>query len=88
MSEERWVNEPVMVQARFLPDGRITPTAFSWGGHTRYIASVGRQWVEEGPPPERHFLVQTAALDTFELALDITTLRWRLVRAWERPPIA
>ncbi len=88
MSEERWIDEPLMVQVRFLPDGRITPIAFSWGGRTRYITSVGRQWIEDGPPPERHFLVQTAALDTFELALDVATLQWRLVRAWERPAVA
>jgi hypothetical protein len=85
MADERWIDEPVMVQVRFSPDGRITPTAFFWGGRTRYIASVGRQWVEDGPPPERHFLVQTATLDTFELALDMTLLRWRLVRVWEQP---
>ncbi len=88
MTEERWINQPVMVQARFLPDGRVIPIAFIWEGYTRYIASVGRQWIEEGPPPQRHFLVQTAAFDTFELAFDVTTLRWQLVRAWERPAVA
>ncbi|MCD6291509.1 MAG: hypothetical protein J7M34_13480 [Anaerolineae bacterium] len=88
MSEERWIDEPVMVQARFLPDGQIIPTAFIWEGHTRYIMSVGRQWVGDEHPSMRHFLVQTAASDTFELALDTEKLCWRLTRAWIRPATA
>ncbi len=88
MAEERWVNESVMVQARFLPDGKVVPTAFVWDGRTRYVTSVGRQWVDENAPNERHFLVQTASFDTFELVLDTTTLCWRLARAWIRPATA
>ena len=84
MTEERWIDEPVMVQARFLPEGKVVPTAFVWNGHTRYITSVGRQWVDENTPNERHFLVQTASFDTFELVLDTAKLSWRLARAWVR----
>ncbi|NOZ29923.1 MAG: hypothetical protein GXP39_17985 [Chloroflexi bacterium] len=88
MSEERWIGEPVMVQARFLPDGRVVPTAFIWEGRTRYVSSVGRQWTEDENPSKRHFLVQTAAFDTFELVLDTENLSWRLARAWIRPATA
>ena len=87
MSEWQLVDEPIMVQARFDAQGRVWPVAFVWRNRTRYITDWGREWVEEADAdtPCRCFLVQTANGDTFELRLELKTLRWRLHRASLRP---
>jgi hypothetical protein len=78
-----FINEPILVQARFLPDGQIQPTAFIWRGRTRYVADIGRQWQEEiGGIPWRCYLVRTPASETFDLRLDLAGGRWVLARAW------
>jgi hypothetical protein len=78
-----------MVQARFLPDGQIQPTAFIWQGRTRYIVDVGRQWQEDaGGASWRCFLVQSPSQETFELRFDPTASRWLLERAWLRDALA
>ena len=46
MSVPEFINEPILVQACFLPDGRVLPTAFIWRERTRHIADHGRQWEE------------------------------------------
>jgi len=83
MSLSEFVNEPIFVQARFLPDGQIQPVAFVWRGRTRYIADIGRQWSEEIEGAHwRCYLVRTQTADTFELRLDLEAGRWVLARAW------
>ena len=79
------IDEPVVVQARFLPDGRVHPTAFIWQGRTRYLAGLGRNWTEPASQGNwRCFLAQTASGDTVELRWHDTTHQWRLWRAWWR----
>ena len=87
MSQWQFVDEPVMVQARFNAQGRAQPVAFVWRNRTRYITDQGRDWVEEADSdaPCRCFLVQAANGDTFELRLELKTLCWRLHRAWLQP---
>jgi hypothetical protein len=86
MSLPEIVGEPILVQARFLPDGRVQPTAFIWHDRTRYVASLGREWSEEGGEARwRCYLVQTPNGETFELHLDLTAMRWILARAWLHP---
>jgi len=91
MSLPEFVNEPVLVQARFMLDGRIVPTAFIWRGRTRDIADTGREWVEEADGIVwRCYLVRTPTQETFELRLAAAGSqgllgRWMLARAWLRP---
>ena len=83
-----FVNEPVLVQARFMPDGRVLPTAFIWRQRTRYVADVGRQWQEEVDGQTwRHYLVRTPTMETFELCYAVAEARWLLARAWLKDDI-
>jgi hypothetical protein len=79
------VDFPVAVEARFDEDGTITPLALTWGGQRYHIAGTGRHWSEG---KRLHYLVMTPSGVRFELCLDVTTLRWRLLYVWERRPIA
>ena len=90
MSQWQLVDEPIMVQARFDAQGRVWPVAFVWRNRTRYITEQGRQWVEgaDSDAPCRCFLVRAANGDTFELRLELKTLRWWLHRAWLQPQLA
>jgi hypothetical protein len=84
MSLPEFIVEPILVQARFLPDGAVQPTAFIWRERTRYIADAGRQWQEEADGVTwRCYLVRTPASETFELRYAMTEGRWVLWRAWE-----
>jgi hypothetical protein len=84
-----YVHEPVLVQARFQPDGRMQPTAFIWQNRTRYISDLGRQWQETSEGATWHcFLVQTPSLETFELRYDPSSGRWLLERAWQHDSLA
>ncbi len=83
MSTLVFVNEPVVVESRFLPGGEIEPTAFIWQGQTRRIVDHGRQWQEEDGGQTWHcYLVRSASNETFELKLDPAGGRWVLGRAW------
>lgn len=83
------IDEPVMVQVRFLPKGVVQPTAFIWQERTRYLAGLGRQWDEAGEAGQwRCFLAQTAGGDTVELRWNTQTHEWRLWRAWWRDQVA
>jgi hypothetical protein len=87
VSLPEFVDEAVLVQARFLPDGVVQPAAFIWRGRTRYVAAVGRQWDEAAEGVSwRCYLVQTPTAETFELRLDTAGMRWILARAWLNPP--
>ena len=77
------LNQPVLVEARFLPDGRVEPTAFKWRGRTRRVIDHGREWTETLEGTTWHcYLVRTAQGDAFELRLDEEEARWVLARAW------
>ncbi|GAB4528392.1 MAG: hypothetical protein Kow0063_04560 [Anaerolineae bacterium] len=78
-------DEPVSVEARLLPDGKIHPTAFSWRGRRQSVTGLGRQWeAADG----RHVLVTTGNGNRYELCLSSDQKSWRLRRAWERPYLA
>jgi hypothetical protein len=78
-----YLDEPILVQARFLPEGGVQPAAFIWRNRTRYIAAVGRQWEEEVEGTLwRCYMVQTPNGETFELRLDPAGMRWVLARTW------
>ncbi len=88
MSLPAFINEPVLVQARFLPDGRVQPTAFIWRDRTRYIADWGRQWDEVADGATwRCLLVRTPTQETFELRCALAEGRWVLARAWLREDV-
>jgi PncC family amidohydrolase len=78
-------DEEVAVEAQFLADGEIRPTAFTWRGSHRRIAGLGRQWDETDG---RHVLVEATDGSRFELCLTSPDNKWRLQRAWERPDLA
>ncbi len=83
MSAPQFIVEPVLVQARFLPDGAVQPTAFIWRDRTRYIGDWGRQWQEEADGIVwRCYLVRTPASETFELRYAPAEGKWVLWRAW------
>jgi len=85
VSEIRFVDVPVAVEARFDEDGSLTPIAFTWQGQKLRISDVGRRWTEDNV---RHYLVMTSAQETFELCFDVSTLRWRIARIWARAKLA
>lgn len=86
---EEFVDETVMVQARFMPGDRVQPTAFIWRGRTRYLVGLGRQWVEDAPGGAWHcFLAETVAGDIVELRWHGGSQAWRLWRAWWREQAA
>ena len=80
----RFVNQPVIVEARISAEGLPEPTAFVWDGRRHPVADRGRTWVEDDI---RRFLVMTPAQEIFELHL-LPDGRWILARAPERPRIA
>ncbi|MGD8397881.1 MAG: hypothetical protein PVG11_03415 [Anaerolineae bacterium] len=76
-----FIGEPVSVEARERPDGRLLPSAFSWQGR-RYVI---RSWGREGPDSGRTgycYLVQTAGPESWELCHDATSGAWTLARRW------
>jgi len=72
------VNEPLLVEARVGRGGRLRPRSFLWRGQRYSVASIGRQWIDDGGT---HFLVMAEGSGTFELALAPDTGAWRLVRS-------
>ena len=85
MSVPEFINEPILVQARFLMDGRVLPTAFIWRERTRYIADHGRQWEETVDDTIwRCYLTRTPTGETFELRYAPAEGRWVVYRMWSR----
>lgn len=81
-----WLGEePVAVEARFLPDGKIQPTAFTWRRRHWTVTGLGRQWDETDG---RHVLVMTPDGSRFELCLIASQGSWRLLRAWQKMHLA
>ena len=62
------------VEARFAPDGTVTPLAVIHQGCRRVVAAVGRQWMEGST---RCFDVQLDSGETVILFLEARPLRWR-----------
>ncbi len=78
-------DEAVAVDAQFLSDGEVRPTAFTWRGRRWSVAGLGRQWDETDG---RHVLVVAPDGSRFELCLNSAQGNWRLLRAWERQNLA
>lgn len=89
MRREQIIEEPVMVETRCLPGGRIQPQAFHWRGQRHQLIALGRQWVEEVEGRRwRCFLAQTATRDAVELRWQPQHDQWRLHRAWWHESLA
>ncbi|HEX9115402.1 MAG TPA: hypothetical protein VGA61_04985 [Anaerolineae bacterium] len=83
MSPVEFINEPVLVEARSLPDGSWRPLAFQWQGRHHQITELGRQWQEDVDGIVwRCFMIRTGDGSAFELCLDTAAGRWLLGRAW------
>ena len=83
MSIPEFINEPILVQARFLPEGGVQPTAFIWRSRTRYVSDLGRQWQEDMGGYTWHcYLVRTPSGETFELRYAPAEGRWVAWKAW------
>lgn len=86
MSEMEFINEPILVEARLLPDGQAQPIAFRWRNQVHRIVDTGRQWQEQADETTwQCYLVRTADGSTFDLRLDEAGARWLLARAWLAP---
>ena len=80
------VLEANAVDARFDPNGRITPLAFEWRGQRLTVAQLGRMWsTGQGERLVQHYLVSAPGEAVFELAFEQSTLRWRVLRSRSRP---
>ena len=80
-----FIDEPILVQARLLPDGGAQPTALIWRERTYILADWGRQWQEDaGGAIWSCYLVRTRNLETFELRLNRASGQWMLGRMWKR----
>jgi hypothetical protein len=66
------------VEAAFTEAGEITPQRFQWQGHWLEVEGLGGRWTEAG---QRCIRVAALGGMTFELRLDLETLRWSIVEA-------
>ena len=83
MTLPEFIEEPILVQARWLPDGDAQPAAFVWRGRTYAIMDWGRLWQEVADGITWScYLVRTPNLETFELRLNRATGQWVLARVW------
>jgi hypothetical protein len=89
MSTLAFINEPILVQVRFLSDGGVQPTAFIWRERAVPIAEWGRWWDETLDGTQwRCYLVRSADGETFDLRYAAATGQWLLHRAWLRDAAA
>ena len=83
MSYQVAVNDPIRVNVRLLPSGKIVPKSFDWQGRTHYVVAQGRQWDERTEDKRlRCFLVQTPDQNSYELRWDPAEDEWNLHCAW------
>ena len=79
------LDDPVDVLAAFV-DGSLRPLRFRWQGRVVLVRKVTGQWNRrEGQSILRHFAVQGARDESFELCYDGRGPRWTLRRAWTEP---
>lgn len=84
-----YINEPVIVEVQARRDGTPRPMAFAWRSQRYAIAAWGRESSRTNDGRSvRCYLVQTAALETWELCQDIETAQWTLMRHWARKHLA
>lgn len=84
-----YINELVSVEVHARPDGTARPLAFVWRGRRRPVEAWGRESSKtRDGRAVRSYLVQTAALETWELCQDIETAQWTLARHWARKYLA
>jgi hypothetical protein len=75
-------NDPVDVLTAFVA-GQVRPLRFRWKGRVIRIRNVTGHWERrEGSTVLRHFAVEGAGAETYELCYDPRGPRWTLSRAW------
>ena len=80
------LSDPVGVLTAFV-DGSMRPIRFRWQGRIVRVRKVTGQWNRrEGQAVLRHFAVQGAKDDSYELVFDPRVAKWTLSRAWTGPP--
>jgi hypothetical protein len=83
MTLPKFIDEPVMVQARIRPDDTFEPTAFLWRERAVTIADWGREWQNETDGVAWNcYLVRDVRGETFELRYSRAESRWLLARVW------
>jgi len=76
------LNDRIRVGAIFGEDGRLQPVWFALNGRRYAVERVTYAWQErDGAVKVYHFAAKVGAT-IFELALDTSTLLWRLVRSY------
>ncbi len=76
------LDDRVRVGAIFGEDGRLQPVWFALNGRRYAVERVTYAWQErDGAVKIRYYAVKVGGT-VFELALDTSTLRWRLVRSY------
>ena len=80
-----YFDDPITVDGSVKSDGELDVDQLTWQGQTYTIISIGRQWDTE---TGRHVLVEAAGNTRFEVALERSSLSWRLKRVWRNQAMA
>ena len=80
------LRDPVDVLTAFVA-GRLQPLRFRWQGRVIRVRRVSGEWTRrEGQALLRHYAVESAGAETYELCFDPRMPGWTLTRAWTRGP--
>ncbi|MDM8526943.1 hypothetical protein QUF58_01920 [Anaerolineales bacterium HSG24] len=80
-----YFDDPIMVNGSVATDGELDVDQLTWQEQTYSIISIGRQWDTE---TGRHVLVEAVGNIRFEVALERSSLTWRLKRVWRSQAMA
>ena len=76
--------EPILVKARFDPQGNVIPVRFEWRGQSFLVESIGRRWqLKDG----LHILVMVSGGRAFHLRFNANQDQWHLIRGGEVPTV-
>ena len=79
------LSDPIDVLSAFV-DGRVRPLRFRWQGRVVRVRTVTGEWTRrEGQTVLRHYSIEGAGGDSYELCYDPRGPRWILSRAWTAP---
>lgn len=74
----RFVDDPIIVDARHDTQGNVMPLAFTWRGQHYPVTGLGRTYTQDD---DRYFLVMTPGDQIFELRWQAADNRWFVTRA-------